>query len=212
MNVFVIGAHGKIGTHLLPKLRQAGYNVYAGIRKEQQAEQVKAADATPVMIDLLGPVDTLAQQLKSMDAVIFTAGSGGSTGDDMTLLVDLDGAVKAMEASKTAGVRRFVIVSSAASDHRQTWGQVIRPYMAAKYYADKQLVNSGLDYTIIRPGILTDEAETGRFSTDPKDGLGKQIARADVAQFIAAVVGTPSTITQTYNIVNGTNTLAEVFN
>lgn len=212
MNVFVIGAHGKIGTFLLPKLRQAGYTVYAGIRQKAQADQVVSAGATPVLIDLLGSVDALAKQLENMDAVIFTAGSGGGTGYDMTLLVDLDGAVKSMEAAKAAGARRFVIVSSAASDRRQTWGQEIRPYMAAKYYADLQLPTSGLDYTIIRPGILTDEPGTNRYDTDIKNSSSKQISREDVARFITAVVGTPSTNAQVYNIVNGSNTLAEVLN
>ncbi|MFD1672611.1 SDR family oxidoreductase [Agrilactobacillus yilanensis] len=212
MNVFVIGAHGKIGTLLLPKLNQTGYQVYAGIRDEAQAAEVKAAGATPVLIDLLGTTQGLATSLEKMDAVVFAAGSGGATGYDMTLLIDLDGAVKAAEAAKMAGVKRFVIVSSGASNTRATWGQQIRPYMAAKYYADQEIKKLGLDYTIIRPGILTNETATNRFLSEPGIGLGQTITREDVATFITAVLGTPSTIRQAYDLVNGSQSLAAILN
>ncbi|MCD2256277.1 SDR family oxidoreductase [Agrilactobacillus fermenti] len=214
MKVFVIGAHGKVGQLLLPKLQQAGYEVFAGIRDETQAQTIKSLGATPVHVDLLADVSALAQTLQGMDAVVFTAGSGGSTGDDMTLLIDLDGAVKAMEAAKTAGSRRFVIVSSAASNHRATWGDVIRPYMAAKYYADRVLKTSGLNYTIVRPGILTDDNETKRYFVGPRTLTAEHntIARADVANFIVTALGTPSTIRQEYDIFNGSEPLVNVLN
>lgn len=208
MKVFVVGAHGQIGTLLLPELQRAGYSVFAGIRKKAQASVVEAAGATPVLIDLLGPVADLAHQFQDMDAVVFAAGSGGSTGADMTLLVDLDGAAKTVEAVQMAGVRRFLIVSSAASDKRATWGDTIRSYMAAKYYADQQLRATDLNYTIIRPGGLTDEAGTSRyFIGNPAQSEVKTIARADVAHFIATAIGVPSTYRQEYDIFNGASVL-----
>lgn len=215
MKVFVIGAHGKIGTLLLPKLIAAGHQVFAGIRKEDQGTEIKAVGATPVLIDLLGDTQGIADHLADMDAVVFAAGSGGATGDDMTMLVDLDGAAKSVEAATMVDVHRFVIISSGASDRRENWGQAIRPYMAAKYYADLHLRESGLAYTIVRPGYLTNEKATNRFSTAPfTTGINQNtsITREDVAQFIATAISTPSTIGQEYDVVNGSETLAEIFN
>jgi uncharacterized protein YbjT (DUF2867 family) len=113
-----------------------------------------------------------------------------------------------MEAAKMAGVHRYVMVSSGASNHRETWGNAIRPYMAAKFYADRELKRSALDYTIIRPGMLTDDPETGLYQTPTADQ--RSIARGDVAEFINAVIADPATIHRAFDIVNGPHNLAEI--
>ncbi|GAF40264.1 hypothetical protein FC83_GL001242 [Agrilactobacillus composti DSM 18527 = JCM 14202] len=211
MKVFIIGAHGKVAQLLIPKLVQSGHTVYGGIHNTAQTAAIEQLGATPVSFDLLGPVTKMAQTLQGMDAVVFSAGAGGGS-YDRTLLIDLDGAVKSMEAAKMAGVKRYVMVSSAASNHRQTWGDVIRPYMAAKFYADRALVQSGLAYTIVRPGMLTNDPETGLYQLGIGDKGSKQITRGDVAQFINGVLAKPATSYQAYDIVNGSNQLSEILN
>jgi uncharacterized protein YbjT (DUF2867 family) len=210
MKVLVIGAHGKVAQHLIPKLVKAGHIVYGGIHNPAQDATLTNLGATPVPFDLLGPVDNMVPVLQTVDAVVFSAGAGGR-GYDQTILIDLDGAVKSMEAAKSAGVKRYVMVSSAASNNRATWGTAIRPYMAAKFYADRELVRSGLNETIIRPGRLTDDPETGLYQRGISP-TATDITRGDVAQFITAVLADPATIHQAYDIVNGQQNIAELLN
>ncbi|KRL12770.1 SDR family oxidoreductase [Schleiferilactobacillus perolens] len=207
MKVLVIGAHGKVAQLLIPKLVAAGHTVIGGVHNTDQNAAIEKLGATPIIFDLLGPVEKMAAAMQSVDAIVFSAGAGGR-GYDQTILIDLDGAVKSMEAAKMAGVRRYVMVSSGASNHRETWGNAIRPYMAAKFYADRELKRSALDYTIIRPGILTDDPETGLYQTPTTNQ--RSITRGDVAEFINAAIADPATIRQAYDIVNGPYSLSEV--
>ena len=93
--------------------------------------------------------------MKGFDKVIFSVGSGGNTGADKTIIVDLDGAVKTIEASKIAGVQRFIMVSTYDS-RRQAFDASgdLKPYTIAKHYADEYLKQSGITYTIVHPGLL----------------------------------------------------------
>ncbi|XEO94262.1 SDR family oxidoreductase [Latilactobacillus sakei] len=201
MKIFVIGAHGNIGQLLIPKLVAAGHIVSAGIRNEAQATEMTALGATPVSFDLTKQPKELAPLFADHDAIVFTAGSGGKTGDDQTLLVDLDGAVRSMAAAKIAEVKRYVMVSALFVEDRAKWPESIKPYYAAKYYADHWLEFSGLDWTILRPGTLTNDAGTAQFTMQPTGG---QVARADVAAMIQAVLEKPEqTIHHKYSFVNG---------
>lgn len=153
MNVLVIGANGQIGKHLVEQLAQEGkHQVTAMIRKPEQADTLKQLGAQVVMGDLEGTVDELAEVMKDQSAIVFTAGSGGSTGPDKTLLIDLDGAVKTMEAAEKQGISRYILVSAYGADQRSKWPEEIKPYYVAKHFADRALFASELNYTIIRPG------------------------------------------------------------
>ena len=113
---------------------------------------------------------------------------GGKTGDDKTLAIDLDGAVKAMEAADKAGVKRFVMVSALHTDTRSAWkASGINGYYIAKHYADRQLRSSGLDYTILRPGLLLDEKASETITTENPEAQ-KGVSREDVANLILAVL------------------------
>src|SRR3546814_945571 len=119
IKVLVFGAKGKVGRILTQKLKDAArFSPTAAIRKEEQIDFFREMGADYQVVSLEDSVDRLAAVIKGMDAVVFTAGSGGKTGHDMTLAIDLDGAVKAMQAAEKAGVTRFVMVSAACADDR----------------------------------------------------------------------------------------------
>ncbi|MFC6182295.1 SDR family oxidoreductase [Lactiplantibacillus daowaiensis] len=208
MKVFVIGAHGQIGKKIVSKLVAQGDQVYAGIRQADQAEAFEDAGAQPVQFNLLAQPDEQALALKGMDAVVFAAGSGGQTGYDMTLMIDLDGAVKSMQAAEIAGVKRYVIISAEFTTDREKWPKALRPYYVAKFYADEWLkTRTQLDYTILQPGSLVNDAGTGRVTVNP--AAGGAITRDDVATFAVQTLKTATTIGQTIALINGETPIAE---
>nr|WP_154984338.1 SDR family oxidoreductase [Paenibacillus xylanexedens] len=209
MNVLVIGANGQIGKHLVEQLAQEGkHQVTAMIRKPEQADALKQLGAQVVMGDLEGTVDEIAEAMKDQNAIVFTAGSGGSTGPDKTLLIDLDGAVKTMEAAEKQGISRYILVSAYGADQRSKWPEEIKPYYVAKHFADRALFASDLNYTIIRPGGLKNEPGTGRVAvgTDLKPG---SIAREDVARVIAASLQEEKTYRMAFDLIAGDHAVSD---
>ncbi|XXM71072.1 SDR family oxidoreductase [Lysinibacillus sphaericus] len=203
MKVAVAGANGQIGKHLIHLLHDSEeHTPVAIVRKEEQAQSFKDEGVAASLVNLEGSVEQIAEGLKEADAVVFTAGSGGSTGSDKTLLVDLDGAVKAMEAAKQAGIDRFIIVSALQAHHRENWNDSLLPYYAAKHYADRELERSGLTYTIIRPGGLLNEAGTGKVAAAENLSRGS-IPREDVARAIFASLTEKNTYNRGFDLISG---------
>lgn len=188
-NVLIIGANGQVGKIIATKMKATtDFSPVALFRKEKQKAYFEDNDIDYRVVDLEENIDTLASAMEGIDAVVFSAGSGGGTGLDKTLAVDLDGAVKSMEAAEKTGVNRFVIISSINADNRDAWEDTgIKPYLIAKHYADRILKSSGLDYTILRPGRLFNEEGTGKITTDnPSSKRG--IPREDVANTVLEVL------------------------
>ncbi|WP_339298520.1 SDR family oxidoreductase [Paenibacillus sp. FSL R5-0623] len=203
MNVLVIGANGQIGKLVVEQLVQEGkHKVTAMIRKPEQAAALKELGADVVIGDLEGSVEDLAEAMKDHNAIVFTAGSGGSTGQDKTLLIDLDGAVKTMESAEQQGISRYILVSAYGADQREKWSESIKPYYVAKHYADRALFASDLNYTIIRPGGLKNEPGTGKIAvgTDLEPG---SIPREDVARVIVASLQEEKTYRMAFDLVAG---------
>lgn len=203
MNVLVIGANGQIGKFVVEQLAQEGkHKVTAMIRKPEQADALKELGADVVIGDLEGSVEDLAEAMKDQNAIVFTAGSGGSTGQDKTLLIDLDGAVKTMEAAEQQGISRYILVSAYGADQREKWSESIKPYYVAKHYADRVLFASDLNYTIIRPGGLKNEPGTGKIAvgTDLEPG---SIPREDVARVIVASLQEEKTYRMAFDLIAG---------
>lgn len=204
MHVLVIGANGGIGRILVDRLVASGHEVRAMIRSASQADALAAAGAEPVVIDLEGPEDELERAVDGVDAVVFSAGSGASTGPDKTLLVDLYGALRTIDVCERSGVSRYVMVSAMATDDISRGPEAIRHYLAAKAAADRLLMASELDWTVVRPGGLTDEAATGRVALGaPRLEERGHIPRADVADVLAACLEEPRTIGTVFEVVSG---------
>jgi uncharacterized protein YbjT (DUF2867 family) len=117
--------------------------------------------------------------------------------------VDLGGALKLIDACRRTGVRRYVMVSSIGADNPAAGPEQMRPYLEAKAEADARLVESGLDWTIVRPGSLTDAPGTGRVLVTTDMSVRGDVPREDVARVLAAVLGNPATIGKTFVVVSG---------
>ncbi|WP_188454828.1 SDR family oxidoreductase [Virgibacillus oceani] len=208
MNVLLIGANGQIGKHVVDLLKDSEHTVRAMVRKQEQADALETKGVEAVLANLEGSVNEIAEAVNGCDAVIFTAGSGGSTGPDKTLLVDLDGAVKSMEAAEKSGVKRYVLVSALQSNNRENWNDKIRPYYVAKHYADKMLQASSLNYTIVRPGGLLNEAGNGKVSAAEKLDRGS-IPREDVARTVVAALDEENTYNRAFDLISGETPVAE---
>ncbi|QFY81361.1 SDR family oxidoreductase [Bacillus subtilis] len=209
MKVFLIGANGQIGQRLVSLFQDnPDHSIRAMVRKEEQKASLEAAGAEAVLANLEGSPEEIAAAAKGCDAIIFTAGSGGSTGYDKTLLVDLDGAVKAIEAADIAGIKRFIMVSALQAHNRENWNEALKPYYVAKHYADKILEASGLTYTIIRPGGLRNEPGTGTVSA-AKDLERGFISRDDVAKTVIASLDEKNTENRAFDLTEGDMPIAE---
>jgi uncharacterized protein YbjT (DUF2867 family) len=208
MKVLIIGATGGTGAHLLRALVAAGHEVRAMVRREDQIDDVVRAGATAVVADLEGDLD---EAVAGVEAVCFCAGSGSSTGPDKTLLVDLHGAVRTIDACRHHGVDRYVMLSSIAAGEPERGRETIRHYLAAKHAADRILMDSDLDWTVVRPGGLTDDEPTGRVEVGvPRLPERGQIPRADVAAVMAACLDDPRTHGAVFELISGDVPVEEI--
>jgi nucleoside-diphosphate-sugar epimerase len=185
MKVAIAGGHGKIGMLLGRILRERGDEARGLIRKPEQADALREAGVEPFVCDLEHD-DDLTAAVRGVDAIVFAAGAGPGSGAERKWTMDFGGAVKLIEAARSEGVGRYLIVSSmGADDPPAEGGDVFGQYLRAKAKADRELETSGLDFTIVRPGGLTDEPATGKVTVGI--GLGRgEIPRADVAALLAA--------------------------
>ncbi|MEB7658527.1 SDR family oxidoreductase [Mammaliicoccus vitulinus] len=202
MNIFVIGANGQIGRHLVKDLVEQGNEVTAGIRKNSQAAFFEELGAKTAPLDLeYDDIDDISEKIKDADKVVFTAGSGGHTGADQTIIIDLDGAVKSIEASKKVGTKHFILVSS-FDTRRSAFEGDLKPYTIAKHYADLHLRNSGIPYTIVHPGGLTNDEGLGKVELAEEVEPGK-VTRKDVASVLVEVLNNDKKIGQEFQVVSG---------
>jgi uncharacterized protein YbjT (DUF2867 family) len=216
VHVLVIGATGGTGRHLVDQLMDVGHTVRALVRDPDKAPALTERGVEVAIGDLADPDGTaIGDAVAGTDGVAFCAGSGSSTGKDQTLLVDLHGAVRTIDAAVQAGVDRYVMLSSMAADDPWRTGDAgMATYFAAKHAADRLLAASGLDWTIVRPGGLTNDEPTGEVHVAqpviPADQLGdRKIPRADVAAVMAACLPTPSTVGATFELLSGTTPIAD---
>ena len=201
MQVLVIGATGGTGRRLVDRLVADGHEVRAMIRRSEQADDLESAGANTVMGDLEGE---LLPAFEGVESVAFCAGSGSGTGADATLRVDLHGAVRCVDACLEVGARRFVMLSSIAADDPSRGPEKLRHYLAAKHAADRILLASGLDATVVRPGGLTDDQPTGRVRIGaPRLEERGSIPRADVAATMAACLRRSDTNGAVFEVVSG---------
>lgn len=196
MRVLVIGANGRTGRLIVAAAVHAAHDVAGMIRRPDQAPTQRKMGAEPLYGDVTGD---LTKVLAGRDAVVFAA--GGSVGDDRNR-VDDAGAVNAVRTAEDVGVRRFVLVSSRYADRPEQGPEFLRPALRAKGRSDAVLVTSNLDWTIVRPGGLTDDEPTGRVDLTRRSGPGR-IARADVAAVTIAALTTPFTKGEAFDLTAG---------
>lgn len=207
MQVLVIGSTRGTGRLLVDRLVADGHDVRAMIRDPEQADDRRAAGAAPVLGDLEGDLE---DAMRGVDAIAFCAGSGSSTGPDATLRVDLFGAIRTIDLAVELGIGRYVMLSSMAADDPLRGSAAIRPYLAAKHAADRILLASGLDATIVRPGGLTHDDPTGRVEVGvPRLERRGSIPRADVAAVMARCLADSASIGASFELLNGDTLIDE---
>ncbi|MBO0680299.1 NAD(P)H-binding protein [Mycolicibacterium sp. S2-37] len=214
MRVVIAGGHGKIALLLERLLSQRGDSVAGLIRNPDHTADLSEAGAEAIVVDLeKSSADELAGHLAGSDAVVFAAGAGAGSGAERKKTLDRDGAILLADAAEAAGVRRYVMVSAMGADadapDDAADDPVMVTYLRAKGAADDDIRRrDALDWTIVRPGLLTDDPGTGRVRIAEKTGRDS-IPRADVAAVLVAVLDAPQTAGQTFEVVSGDTAIAE---
>lgn len=212
MRTVIAGGNGKIALRLERLLAGRGDDVAGLIRNPDKAEQIQAAGAEPVVCDLeSATVEEVARHLAGADAAVFAAGAGPGSGVERKDSVDRAAAQLLADAAAQAGVRRFLVVSSmgADSDPPADMDPVFAAYLRAKGAADEAVrAHDDLDWTILRPGRLTDDEATGKVLLADSTGRG-EVTRDDVAAVLAALLDTPATAGRTLELVNGDTPVAD---
>jgi uncharacterized protein YbjT (DUF2867 family) len=205
MRVVIAGGHGKIAL-LLSRMLAARGDVPVGIvRNPDHVDDLKAIGADTVVLDLeRATVEEVAEVLAGADAVVFAAGAGPGSGIGRKDTVDHAAAVLVARAAEVAGVRRHVQISAMGLDRADEpgMGQVFAAYLRAKDAAERDLRTRDLDWTILRPGGLTDGPATGRVHVAESVPRGS-VSREDVAAVVVSTLDDPSTIDKTLEVVSG---------
>jgi uncharacterized protein YbjT (DUF2867 family) len=209
--VAIVGGHGQVARHLLVELRRTDMDAVALVRNDRYREELEHRGAEMRLLDIeQQDAAGFAAAFEGCTAVVFAAGGGPDGNLERKRTVDLEGSLKSIEGARLAGIRRFVQVSAINVDDPipDDTGEVWRAYVEAKRDADAALRASDLDWTIIRPGRLTDEPATGRVALGSAVPRG-DIPRADVAAVLAVVLDNPATAGKQWNLVSGDVAVAD---
>ena len=209
VRVAIIGGSGKVSRELITLLHARGDEAVAIFRNASKAEELAELGAIPMVLDIESASEAeLGEVLAGADVVVFSAGAGG--GDPArTRAVDYDGAVRAMAAASGASATRFVMVSAMGAGNEPPTEGDMAVYYRAKHDADVALMGTSLDWTILRPGSLTDDPATGMVALG--DGAsGGSIPRGDVAAMIVAVMDDSQTIGKAWEFASGDQSIADV--
>ncbi|WP_406218557.1 SDR family oxidoreductase [Streptomyces decoyicus] len=206
MRIVIAGGHGQIALRLERLLAGRGDEVAGIIRRPEQAGDLLAAGAEPVVCDLeSASVQDVARHMEGVDAAVFAAGAGPGSGIERKDTVDRGATALFADAAEAAGVRRFLVVSSMGADREPPEGidPVFAAYLRAKGAADADVrARAGLDWTILRPGRLTNDPGTGLVTLAEATGRG-EVPRDDVAAVLAALLDEPGTIGRTLELIGG---------
>jgi uncharacterized protein YbjT (DUF2867 family) len=209
MDVAIAGGHGKVALRLTRLLRDRGDRVRSLIRNPAHVVDVEAAGGEPLLCDLeRAGQDDLASVIAGADAVIFAAGAGPGSGPERKWTMDYGAAVKLVAAARANGIHRYVMLSSRGADPDAPGDDTFAVYLRAKGKGDAELRASGLAYTIVRPGWLTDDPGTGRIHAGASVGEGK-ISREDVAAVLAVTVHDRELAGLTFEAVAGATPIEE---
>jgi uncharacterized protein YbjT (DUF2867 family) len=203
--IAIIGGHGKVGLLTSRELSSSGHSVRSVIRNPGHAADVEAAGATPVVLDIeTATPSELAASIGPVDAIIFTAGAGGGSGPERKETVDHQGARKSIGAASELGVQRFVLVSYLGADDPSSSGgdPSMAAYQRAKHAADEAVRASSLDWTIVRPGTLNDDAATRRVTIGDAITEGTT-SRGNVAALLALLVTDGPAPRRVLNVIDG---------
>lgn len=207
MRVVIAGGHGQIALLLERILAERGDTPVGIVRNPDHVADVEKTGGEAVVLDLeKTDVESVAEVVRGTDAVVFAAGGGPHSGAARKETVDRGAAVLLADAAEQAGVRRYVMISSMGTEKADPDSEdVFQVYLRAKKAADDDLRRRDLDWTIVRPGRLTDAPAAGRVQVGT---LARgEVPRADVAAVLAAVLTTDRTIGRAFDLLAGHQTV-----
>ncbi len=208
MDVVVAGGHGQIGLRLLTLLAARGDRARGLIRSAEQAGDLLAVGAEPVVADL--ETADLFAAVGRADAIVFAAGAGPGSGIPRKWTLDFGGAARLIEVAKVNRIDRYVMVSAIGADHpERARDETFRAYVEAKAAADAAVLASGLAATVLRPGRLTNDPGTGRVDLASELGRSGEVARDDVAATMLAVLDEAGSAGLTLELLAGTVPIAD---
>ncbi len=208
MKTLIIGATGQIGKMTTEKMLASDHDVVALVRDKNKLSALESNNLTIVEQDL---ENDFSRAFEGVEQVIFSAGSGGATGADKTLLIDLWAAVKAINYAVDAKVKHFIMVSSIGADAPDNIESSIKPYLVAKHMADQHLINSELNYSIVRPGTLLNDAATGLLTTTrPATRQDAVINSEDVADTLLYLAEHTPQKPQVFELFNGDKSIGSL--
>ncbi len=209
MRIVIAGGHGQIARQLGRLVTQAGHEAVGLVRNPEHVSDLRSDGIGSELVDFeQSSVDDLTEAVRGADAVVFAAGGGGDGNAARKETVDKGGAIMLADAAEAAGVRRYVMISSMGTDQADPDSEeVFQVYLRAKKAADEDLRSRDLDWTIVKPGTLTDEIPTGRVQVGD---LGRgSVTRGDVAHVLAEVLEAENTVGKTFDVLAGDLPVAE---
>ena len=207
-HIVIAGGHGQIALRLAALLSARGDHVCGLIRNPDHEGDVRATGARPIVADMEA-LDDIADLVEGVNAVVFAAGAGPGSGPERKRTVDLGAAVKLLDGARRTGVRRYLMISAMGAADPAAGSEAMRPYLEAKAQADAALAASDLEWTIVRPGGLTDESGTGRIEVAPALGRRGTVTRDDVAAVLVGCLDEPRTVRATFDLLQGETPIAQ---
>ena len=205
--IVIAGGHGRIALRLARLLSARGDTVRSIIRNPGHSAGVHATGAEPVVADMEA-LDDLSEVVEGAACVVFAAGAGPGSGPERKRTVDYGAAVKLRDAAAAVGAARYLMVSAMGAGDPSSGSEAMRPYLEAKHDADAAVMESALDWTVVRPGGLTDEPGTGLVSVGDRLGRGF-VSRDDVAAVLVGCLDEPRTIGKAFDLLGGETPIAE---
>ncbi|KRN98898.1 SDR family oxidoreductase [Companilactobacillus kimchiensis] len=209
MKTIVIGASGRTGSQILSEIKKDGTQVVAGVRSTKKAAEFENHGIETAIIDIVNmTVDEIAEKLADIDSIVFASGASQAH-PEQAMWIDLDGAVKVMQAAIKNHIEKFIMISAAGAEDRATWSIYDIPqYYIAKYYAEQYLKTSGLIYTVIRPAILTDDK--AKKEVDLINNNNPRITRQDVALVTVEALKNEKFNNKSFNLYAGTTKISDI--
>lgn len=210
MRIVIVGGHGQIARQLSRRLSGAGHEPIALLRNPDHCGDVRADGAEPVVLDLeRGDVHRVEEIVHGADAVVFAAGAGPDSGPERKLTLDRDGLVLVADGMLAAGVRRLLVVSSmGADDFDADSSDTFQVYLRAKSEGDAAVRERDLDWTIVRPGSLTDDEAADAVEIAESVEAGS-VPRADIAHVLHALLETGAGVHRTIEVVGGSTPVSD---
>ena len=210
MRVVIAGGHGQIALRLTKILAGYGHEVVGLVRNPAHEADIAAAGGTAAVLDLeKADQAAVADVLAGANVAIFSAGAGPGSGNERKDTVDRGAAALFADGAERAGVRRHIQVGSMGADRVDELDpdDSFTIYLRAKKSAEDDLRSRDLDWTILRPGALTNDPGTGLVLIAGKTGPGS-VTRDDVAAVLAGLCDTPASIGRTLELIAGDTPIA----